>query len=258
MKIKLVVWRQKDRKSAGAFQEYELDGVLPEMSFLEMLDVMNEKLIGQGKDAIEFDSDCREGICGSCGCLINGQAHGPELGTTTCQLYMRAFADGDTIVIEPWRAKAFEVVRDLVVDRAAFDRIQQAGGYTGAKTGPHPDGNANLVPKQHADLAMDNAACIGCGACVAACPNASASLFTAAKITQLSLLPQGGPLREARVVRMVKQMDLEGFGNCSNIGECRSACPAEISIESIATMKREYMRALIVTEKREAKAEGAG
>ena len=258
MKIKLVIWRQENRKAAGAFQEYELDGVLPEMSFLEMMDVLNEKIIGQGKAAVEFDSDCREGICGSCGFVINGQAHGPELGTTTCQLYMRAFADGATIIIEPWRAKAFEVVTDLVVDRSSLDRIQQAGGYTGAKTGPHPDGNATLISKQNADQAMDVAACIGCGACVAACPNASASLFTAARITQFSLLPQGGPLREARVVRMVKQMDLEGFGNCSNIGECRSACPAEISIEAIATMKREYMRAITVTEKRESKAEGAG
>lgn len=258
MKIKLVIWRQKDRKDPGKFVDYELDGVLPEMSFLEMLDVLNEQLIKKGEVAVEFDSDCREGICGSCGCMINGQAHGPELGTTTCQLYMRKFHDGQTIVIEPWRARAFPVVKDLVVDRAALDRIQQSGGYTGAKTGPHADGNAMLIPKSAADQAMDMAACIGCGACVAACPNASASLFTAARITQFSLLPQGQPLRADRVFRMVGQMDLEGFGNCSNIGECRSACPAEISIESIAIMKQEYLRAAAITEKRTAKAESVG
>lgn len=258
MKINLVIWRQKDRKDPGRFVDYALDGVSPDMSFLEMLDVLNEQLLKKGEIPVEFDSDCREGICGSCGCVINGQAHGPELGTTTCQLYMRKFHDGQTIVIEPWRARAFTVVSDLLVDRSALDRIQQAGGYTGAKTGGHVDGNALLIAKPAADRAMDMAACIGCGACVAACPNASASLFTAAKIAQFSLLPQGQPLREERVVRMVKQMDLEGFGNCSNIGECRSACPAEISIEAIAIMKREYFRAAAITEKRNSKAEGSG
>jgi succinate dehydrogenase / fumarate reductase, iron-sulfur subunit len=244
MKIRLEVWRQPSKEEKGAFAQYDLDDINPNMSFLEMLDTLNEMLIKKNEDPVAFDHDCREGICGSCGVFINGQAHGPDLGTATCQLYMRRFRDGDTIIIEPWRAKAFPVIKDLVVNRSAFDRIQAAGGYTGAKTGGHPDGNSMLVSKEAADQAMDMASCIGCGACVAACPNASASLFTAAKISQHALLPQGQPLREARVFRMVRQMDLEGFGNCTNIGECRSACPAEISIDSIARMRREYLRAL--------------
>lgn len=244
MKLNLVIWRQKNRNEKGRFETYTVDNALPEMSFLEMLDVLNENLLKSGKEPVEFDSDCREGICGSCGCVINGQAHGPELATTTCQLYVRAFKDGDTVVIEPWRAKAFPVIKDLVVDRSALDRIQQAGGYTGCKTGEHADANAMLVSKPIADHAMDVAACIGCGACVAACPNASASLFTAAKMIQLSLLPQGQPLRHERTRRMVEQMDQEGFGNCTNIGECRAACPAEISIDNIAAMKREFLKAI--------------
>ncbi len=239
--IKLKIWRQKGCKSPGKFEDYVVHGVSPDMSFLEMLDTLNEQLLKEGKDPVEFDSDCREGICGTCGVVINGQAHGPHQGQTTCQLHMRSFRDGDTLVIEPWRAKAFPVIKDLVVDREALDRIIQAGGYTGAKTGPHADANAMLIPKHDADSAMDSAACIGCGACVAACPNASASLFTAAKITHLSLLPQGQPLRSARAKRMVGQMDLEGFGNCTNIGECRLACPKEISIQNIARMRREYL-----------------
>jgi len=241
--IKLKIWRQKGCKSPGKFEEYTVSGVSPDMSFLEMLDTLNENLLREGKEPVEFDSDCREGICGTCGVVINGQAHGPHQGQTTCQLHMRSFRDGDTLVIEPWRAKAFPVIKDLVVDREAFDRIIQAGGYTGAKTGPHPDANAMLIAKPDADSAMDSAACIGCGACVAACPNASASLFTAAKISHLSLLPQGQPMRGMRAKRMVAQMDLEGFGNCTNIGECRLACPKEISIQNIARMKREFCKA---------------
>jgi succinate dehydrogenase / fumarate reductase iron-sulfur subunit len=244
MTLKLKVWRQSGPKAKGRFEEYTLPGVVADMSFLEMLDVLNEMLIKEGKSPVEFDSDCREGICGSCGCVINGQAHGPWKGTTVCQLQMRAFRDGDTVVIEPWRAKGFPLVKDLVVNRGAFDRIISAGGYTSTKTGYHPDGNATLIPKQIADEAFDAATCIGCGACVAACPNASASLFTAAKITQLALLPQGHPERDARAEKMVAQMDHEGFGNCTNIGECRAACPKEISIDYIAKMRREYAHAL--------------
>jgi succinate dehydrogenase / fumarate reductase iron-sulfur subunit len=241
MNLTLIVWRQKDSKSKGDFQTVQAKNVTTDMSFLEMLDFVNEDLVKAGQEPIEFDSDCREGICGSCCLMINGQAHGPELGTATCQLHMRRFNDGDTIVIEPWRARAFPVVKDLVVDRSALDRIISAGGYTSAKTGKHIDANALLVPKPAADAAMDSAACIGCGACVAACPNASASLFTAAKIAQLSLLPQGQVERTTRAKRMVERMDLEGFGNCTNIGECRVACPKEISIDTIARMRREYV-----------------
>ncbi len=242
MKLNLKIWRQPHAQATGSFQNYTLEGVSPEMSFLEMLDYLNENLIQKGQEPVEFDSDCREGICGSCGFMINGQAHGPQSGTTVCQLHLRTFQDGDSLVLEPWRAKAFPLIRDLVVDRAALDRIVAVGGYTGAKTGPHPDANSSLIPKSVADQAMDAAACIGCGACVAACPNASVSLFTAAKVAQFALLPQGHPLREQRVERMVQQMDQEGFGNCTNIGECRAACPKEISIDHIALMKREYLK----------------
>lgn len=247
MKLNLLVWRQSGPHAKGQLASYTLDDVNPDMSFLEMLDVLNEKLIKDGEDPVEFDSDCREGICGSCSVVINGQPHGPELGTATCQLHMRKFSDGDTIVVEPWKAKAFPVVRDLTVDRSSFDRIMSAGGYVSTKTGPHPDANALKIPKPVADKAMDAAACIGCGACVAACPNASASLFTGAKITQLALLPQGDPERTRRVERMVDQMDEEGFGNCTNIGECQAACPKEISIEVISRMKSEYLRAIVKT-----------
>lgn len=244
MKYTLLVWRQAGPDKEGRMDRMDVDGISPDMSFLEMLDFVNEKLIKEGKDPIEFDSDCREGICGSCGCVINGQAHGPQLGVATCQLYMRSFAEGTTIAIEPWRARAFPVIKDLVVDRSSMDRIIQAGGYTSAKSGKHADANAMLIPKEDADLAMEMAACIGCGACVAACPNASASLFTAAKITQMSVLPQGRVEAKTRAMRMIGQMDLEGFGNCSNIGECAAACPAEVSLDSIARMKKEYFKSI--------------
>ncbi len=243
MKLLLKVWRQNSPKEAGSLRDYTLDHVSPDMSFLEMLDLLNEDLILNNDRPIEFDSDCREGICGMCGIVINGRPHGPDTATTTCQLHMRRFQDGDTITIEPFRSKAFPVIRDLCVDRTALDRIMSAGGYTSARAGPHPDGNAILVPKHVQELAMEFAACIGCGACVASCPNASASLFTAAKISQLSLLPQGQPERERRVSRMVDQMDFEGFGHCSNHGDCEAACPAEISIDSISRMRTEYLRA---------------
>ena len=245
MTIHLKIWRQLSAKAEGKFEAYTLGNVSEAMSFLEMLDLLNEDLTKKGIAPVEFESDCREGICGSCSCVINGQAHGPVRGATTCQVYMRQFKDGDTIVIEPFRSKAFTVVRDLVVNRSALDRIITTGGYTGAKTGPHADANANLVPKEDAESAMDAAACIGCGACVAACPNSSAALFTSAKITHLAMLPQGRPLRERRVVRMVDQMDKEGFGHCTNIGECQSACPKEIKIDTIAFMRREYFKAVL-------------
>jgi succinate dehydrogenase / fumarate reductase iron-sulfur subunit len=249
--VKLKIWRQESAKDTGRFETYSLDQVLVDMSFLEMLDVLNEKLLKEGVRPVEYESDCREGICGTCSLMISGQAHGPVRGATTCQLYMRQFEDGATITIEPFRAKAFPVVRDLVVDRRAFDRIQMAGGYTGAKTGPHADANAILIPKDLADRAMDAAACIGCGACVAACPNASASLFTSAKITQFALLPQGNPMRKERAARMVAQMDKEGFGSCSNLQECEAACPKKISIQNIAIMKREYLFAALAADFRE-------
>jgi succinate dehydrogenase / fumarate reductase iron-sulfur subunit len=245
MRLNLVVWRQENAQAQGEFVEYPLDHLSPNMSFLEMLDLLNETLTGQKKRPVEFDSDCREGICGTCGLVINGQAHGPKLGVATCQLYLRDFQDGATIVVEPWRAKAFPVTKDLCVNRGAYDRIIEAGGFISAKTGPHPDGNAMLVGKPIADQAFDAATCIGCGACAAACPNASASLFTAAKILHLGLLPQGQPERLQRVKKMVEQMDLEGFGNCSNIGECQAACPKGISIDSIAFMKRDYAKACV-------------
>jgi succinate dehydrogenase / fumarate reductase iron-sulfur subunit len=239
----LHVWRQKNADSKGRFERYEAKGISTHMSFLEMLDVVNERLLAHGKEPIAFDHDCREGICGTCGMVINGVAHGPKAATTTCQLHMRHFKTGDEITIEPWRARAFPVLKDLVVDRSAFDRVIQAGGYVSVKTGSAPEANTTLVAKEHADLAMDAAACIGCGACVAACPNASASLFVAAKISHLSLLPQGTPQRQDRVRKMVAQMDAEGFGHCSNHGECEAVCPKGIPTEFIARMNREMLGA---------------
>ncbi len=243
----LKVWRQDGPDSPGTVEdltEYAKD-VNEHASFLEMLDLINERLMADGKRPIEFDSDCREGICGQCGCVVNGQAHGSQRGTTVCQLHMRSFEDGQTIVVEPFRATAFPVIKDLVVDRSAFDKIQQAGGYVSVPTGPKPDANSFKIGKEVSDRAFDAAACIGCGACVAACPNASASLFTGAKITQFALMPQGAPERKRRVSRMVETMDDLGFGHCSNIGECEAACPKEISLESIAIMKREYLKAML-------------
>lgn len=241
MNLKLVVWRQKNGATKGEFKEYQAKDVSPDMSFLEMLDEVNEGLIRSGAEPIVFDSDCREGICGSCALMINGKAHGPDEGTTACQLHMRRFKDGDQIVIEPWRARAFPVIKDLVTDRSAFDRIIAQGGYVSVNTGSAVDGNALPIPKEDADSAMDSAACIGCGACVAQCKNASAALFTSAKISQLAHLPQGNAERERRVQRMVWQMDAEGFGNCSNEGECEAVCPKEISISNIALMNREFL-----------------
>jgi len=245
VKFKLKIWRQDGPDAPGAFKEYVVDNILPEMSFLEMLDKLNEDLIKKGERPIEFDSDCREGICGTCGLVIGGMAHGPKRACTTCELRMRNFQDGAEITVEPFRADAFPVIRDLVVDRSALDRIIAAGGYISVNTGSAPDANSILIPKEVAEQAMDAAQCIGCGACVAACPNGSAALFTSAKIAQLSLLPQGQVERARRVVRMVEQMDREGFGNCSNHGECQAACPKNISIANIARMRREYMRAAL-------------
>lgn len=240
MKLTLHVWRQPGPSAAGRLQRYDVDGISPDMSFLEMLDVVNEGLIHKGEAPIAFDHDCREGICGSCGVMINGVAHGPTVATATCQLHMRSFRDGDAIVVEPWRARAFPVVRDLVVDRSAFDRIMQAGGFISIDTGNAPDANAVPVPKPDAERSMDAAQCIGCGACVAACPNASAMLFTGAKVSHLGLLPQGQPERERRALAMVHQMDLEGFGGCTNYGECTEACPKGISLEFIARMNHDF------------------
>ncbi|HTL70859.1 MAG TPA: succinate dehydrogenase/fumarate reductase iron-sulfur subunit [Candidatus Eisenbacteria bacterium] len=241
MNLKLRVWRQKDSKDKGRFVEYAAQNVNPDMSFLEMLDVVNEDLAKKGEEPVAFDHDCREGICGMCSLMINGVAHGPERGTATCQLHMRKFKDGDTVVIEPWRARAFPVIRDLVVDRSAFDRVIQAGGFVSVNTGSAPDANSTPIGKDVAETAMDAAACIGCGACVASCKNASAMLFVAAKVSHLALLPQGAPERQARVERMVAQMDREGFGNCSNQYECEAVCPKEISVSFIARMNREYL-----------------
>jgi succinate dehydrogenase / fumarate reductase iron-sulfur subunit len=245
MTIHLRIWRQEGPKKKGRLASYTVNDVSPDMSFLEMLDFLNEDLVAGGQEPVEFDSDCREGICGSCGAAVNGLAHGHEIATALCQLHMRHFSDGDTVVVEPWRAKAFPIVRDLVVDRSALDRIIAAAGYVSVSTGQAPDAHAIPVPRNQAEMAMDAAACIGCGACVAACPNASAALFAAAKISQLALLPQGHPERERRVLGMVDQMDLEGFGNCSNHAECEAACPKEISISNIARMRREYLKALL-------------
>jgi succinate dehydrogenase / fumarate reductase iron-sulfur subunit len=246
MRITLRVWRQAGPADKGRLVTYVAENVSPDMSFLEMLDVVNEGLIAKGQDPIAFDSDCREGICGTCGFLIDGLTHGPMRGTTVCQLHMRSFKDGDTLTLEPWRAKAFPVIKDLVVDRSAFDRIIQAGGYTSINVGGPQDGNAILVPKPVSELAMDAAQCIGCGACVAACKNASAVLFTSAKISHLGLLPQGQPERFTRVVAMVERHDAEGFGSCSNEGECEAVCPKEISITNIARMNRDYLKATLV------------
>ena len=243
MNLVLRVWRQRNAASEGRMERYEAKDVNADMSFLEMLDVVNEGLIGAGQEPIAFEHDCREGICGSCGFMINGAAHGPERGTTVCQLHMRHFRDGDELYLEPWRAKAFPVIKYLVVDRSAFDRIIAAGGYITAHTGSAPDGNAIPVPKENADRAMDAAACIGCGACVAACPNASAALFTAAKISHLGLLPQGQAERSRRALRMVARYNEELFGSCTNIGECEAACPKEIRMENIARMNRDYLKA---------------
>lgn len=244
MTINLKVWRQRNASAPGKLVDYKLDGVSEHMSFLEMFDHLNEQLMKKGEEPVEFDHDCREGICGSCNMMIDGQAHGPQKGTAACQLHMRHYKNGDTIVVEPWRASAFPLIKDLVVDRSAFDRIQAAGGYISVNTNSAPDANAIPIRKEDADLAFDYAACIGCGACVAACPNASASLFTAAKVSQFAHLPQGQPERKRRVVRMVEQMEKEGFGDCSNFGECEAVCPKEISIQSIAEMRREYLKAL--------------
>ena len=243
MKLTLHVWRQKSGEAAGKFESHCLDCVSPGMSFLEMLDVLNEKLISEDRDPVAFDHDCREGICGTCSMVINGVPHGPQSGVTTCQLHMRSFNDGDEIYVEPWRAAAFPVLKDLVTDRSAFDRVMQAGGFISVGTAGVPDANAILVGKETSDKAMDAAACIGCGACVAACKNSSAMLFVSAKVSQLSLLPQGQPERTRRVIRMVRQMDQEGFGSCSNTLECEAVCPKEISVSHIARLNREYIKA---------------
>lgn len=242
MNLTLRIWRQSGPEDPGAMHEYQIRGISEESSFLEMLDVLNEELFARGEEPIAFDSDCREGICGQCGLVIDGIAHGPEV-TTTCQLHMRSFHDGDTITIEPWRAEAFPVIKDLVVNRAALDRIIQAGGYISVNTGAAPEAHSTPVPKQNADKAFTAAACIGCGACVAACPNASAMLFTAAKVTHLHMLPQGQPENLPRVVNMLNQMDEEGFGSCTNIGECSAVCPKQIPLDVIATLNRQLGKA---------------
>ena len=256
MNITLRVWRQSGPTAPGRLVEYDAGEVSPDMSFLEMLDVVNERLMQQGEVPIAFDHDCREGICGSCSLMINGVAHGPMPGTATCQLHMRSFRDGDIITVEPWRVRSFPILRDLIVDRTALDRIIQAGGYISAPTGGAPDGNAIPIPKETVDTSMDAAQCIGCGACAAACPNGSASLFTAAKLTHLSLLPQGQPERYRRTLRMVAQMDVEHFGGCTLYGECQDACPKLISIDTITRMNRDFLRASL-TSGRGAVAESA-
>ena len=247
--ISLKVWRQKNANAKGAIETYKLDHVSTDSSFLEMMDQLNEQLINERKEPIAFDHDCREGICGSCSMYINGRAHGPETGTTTCQLHMRSFKDGDTVYVEPWRAKAFPVIKDLVVDRSAFDRIQQAGGFVSVNTsGRTMDANAIPIPKDDADKAFEAAACIGCGACVATCKNSSAMLFVGAKVSQYALLPQGKVEAKDRVLNMVRQMDEEGFGNCTNTGDCEVECPKGISLENIARMNREFLKAALSAE----------
>lgn len=245
MNLTLKIWRQDNKSDKGRFEEYKVSDVSSDSSFLEMLDVLNENLVKEKKEPVAFDHDCREGICGMCSLYINGRPHGPMNGTTTCQLHMRSFKDGDTIVIEPWRAKAFPVIKDLVVDRSAFDRIIQAGGYISISTGQAQDANAIPIEKEKADMSFDAATCIGCGACVAACKNASAMLFVSAKVSHLALLPQGRPEAALRVSKMVAQMDAEGFGNCTNTGACEAECPKEISISNIARMNREFIAASI-------------
>ena len=248
MNLTLKIWRQKNASDSGKIVDYKVTDISPDMSFLEMIDVLNEQLINKGDDPVAFDHDCREGICGACSMFINGRPHGPKAMVTTCQLHMRSFKDGDTIVVEPWRAKAFPVIKDLTVDRSAFDRIIAAGGFISVNTGNPVDANAIAVPKQDADEAMAAAACIGCGACVAACKNSSAMLFVSAKISQLAILPQGKPEREMRVQNMVAIMDEEGFGNCTNTGACEAECPKGISLENIARMNREYSVAKLVSK----------
>ena len=247
MNLTLKIWRQKNAADKGSFATYQAKNVSEDMSFLEMLDVLNEELIGKGDEPVAFDHDCREGICGMCSMYINGRAHGPQSGTTTCQLHMRKFKDGDTITIEPWRAASFPVIKDLVVDRSAFDRIIAAGGFISVNTGNAQDANALPVPKEDADAAFAAAACIGCGACVASCKNSSAMLFVSAKVSQLALLPQGKAEASSRVLNMVKQMDEEGFGNCTNTGSCEAECPKEISLENIARMNREFLFATLAS-----------
>jgi len=256
MHLTLHIWRQRGSGLPGGFVRYAMTDVSPDMSFLEMLDVLNQQLLARKDEPIAFDHDCREGICGMCGMVINGRPHGPQRATTTCQLHMRSFPDRAELWIEPWRAGAFPVIKDLVVDRGAFDRIIQAGGFITARTGSVPEANTLLVPKRDADRAMDAAACIGCGACVAACPNASAMLFVAAKVSHLGLLPQGQPERDARVVDMVARMDAEGFGACTNHGECMAACPKEISIDFIAQLNRDYWKAVLSRTPQAARANG--
>ena len=248
MNLTLKVWRQQNAQTKGKLETYQVADISPDMSFLELLDVLNQQLIVEGDDPVAYDNDCREGICGMCSLYINGRAHGPQTEATVCQLHMRSFKDGDSIVVEPWRAKAFPVIKDLVVDRSAFDRIIQAGGFISTKTGSAPDGNALPVRKEYADKAMDAAACIGCGACVASCKNASAMLFVSAKISQLYLLPQGQPERDKRALAMVRAMDKEGFGNCTNEGECEAECPKGIKMSNIARLFREYYRSTITYE----------
>ena len=245
MKLTLNVWRQKNKNSPGKIETYEAENLNPDMSFLEMLDVVNEDLIKEGKEPIAFDHDCREGICGACSLTVNGIPHGSEKGTTVCQTHLRKFEDGQSVTIEPFRATAFPVIKDLVVDRSSFDRIIQSGGYTSASTGGTPDANAIIIPKDNAEEAMDAAECIGCGACVASCPNASAMLFVAAKVSHLEKLPQGQAEKERRVMNMVKTMDDEGFGNCTNHFECMAACPKEIDVKFIVNMNREYLKASV-------------
>jgi succinate dehydrogenase / fumarate reductase, iron-sulfur subunit len=258
MNLTLHVWRQKHANDKGHFVQYEARDIGADMSFLEMLDVVNEGLIAKGEEPIAFDNDCREGICGTCGFVINGIAHGPRRGTTVCQLHMRSFKDGDTLYLEPWRAKAFPVVKDLVVSRSALDRIIQSGGFISVSTVPPPEANGLPVPKEDAELSMDAAECIGCGACVAACPNASAMLFTAAKVSHLGLLPQGQPERYQRVLAMAARAEQEGFGSCTNIGECEAACPKSISLDFIGRMNRDFMKASFIRGSKASRKSWAG